>query len=150
MRASRLAQRLWEHLSDLQFPCPMEEVCCCLNIDLRYADLDELDGVFIRNSTENRTLIIVNDNCCWERQRFSAAHELGHALLRHPPLVFLRNRVWGEHEPWQEAEANRFASQFLMPDFFLSAQKLTTPEAIAKNCRVSMEAARIRAGLGRR
>lgn len=146
MRAARVAGKLLEHLRDLDFPFPVIEACYCLNIELRFADIGELDGIYLRNPKSGHTLIIVNDTRNGERQRFSAAHELGHALMHHPPLAFLKGRKWGEREPWQEAEANRFASEFLMPAPFLFAHGLDSPEKIAEACYVSLEAARIRAG----
>lgn len=50
------------------------------------------------------------------RQRFTAAHELGHLML-HPPGVAFRDDTFSGSP--QEAEANDFAAGLLMPRYLL-------------------------------
>jgi Zn-dependent peptidase ImmA (M78 family) len=65
---------------------------------------------------DDRPFAFLNTDRSAERQRFDAAHELGHLLLHGgAPRVHGRDR---------EAEANRFAAAFLMPRRAVLAQGL--------------------------
>ena len=72
-----------------------------------------------------------------QRQRYTIAHEIGHYLLGH-----LDPAAQSEH---MEYAADRFAADLLMPACVLWGLDVHTPEEIARLCRVSMQAARIRA-----
>lgn len=62
-----------------------------------------IDG-FCQHSTDGLPqLVFLNSNQPKDRYRFSLAHEIGHLVLHQTP------------HPEQEMEANRFASEFLMP-----------------------------------
>lgn len=63
-------------------------------------------------------LVLLGDHAPADRQRFTLAHELGHAVMHQIPT---------EH---QEAEADRFASEFLMPAATIRDQldALTVPK----------------------
>lgn len=65
---------------------------------------------------DDRPFVFLNTDRSAERQRFDAAHELGHLLL-HAGAA----RVHGRD---REAEANRFAAAFLMPRRAVTAQGL--------------------------
>ena len=73
---------------------------------------------------DDRPFVFLNTDRSAERQRFDAAHELGHLLLHSGAA-----RVHGRD---REAEANRFAAAFLMPRRAVVAQGLreATVEAI--------------------
>lgn len=59
-------------------------------------------------------------------QRFTAAHELGHAVLGHKPSIddeeLLRRTPFGKSPRYdvQEVQANAFASELLMPQWLLA------------------------------
>jgi Zn-dependent peptidase ImmA (M78 family)/DNA-binding XRE family transcriptional regulator len=82
-------------------------------INHEYQDIDAF--CFIRDSTP---YVFLNTSKSAERQRFDAAHELGHLVL-HSDL---------EMDPSQskerEMEANRFAASFLMPQSAILAQAM--------------------------
>lgn len=96
------------------------------------------------------------------RQRFTIAHELGHYFL-HRHLIgtgvdddraYRSTSVGRYHNmaigPREETEANRFASNLLMPQHLiddLSARGITTPSELAKELNVSLPAMRVRLGL---
>ena len=81
--------------------------------------------------------VFINTRQPKDRMRFSLAHELGHIVMHHLP------------NPDMESEANRFASEFLMPEadirkdlFGLSLEKF---QALKLHWRVSMQSLIMRA-----
>jgi Zn-dependent peptidase ImmA (M78 family) len=61
--------------------------------------------------------VVISENFSAAIKRFTAAHELGHALL-HPDVKVLHRDIPLERSVvtnWREREANRFASAYLMP-----------------------------------
>lgn len=84
------------------------------------------DGVVVRRSGR-KSLILVSKNLKLRRRRFTIAHELGHVLLPwqlgmaacHADATYVASR----HAHMQmEAEANRFASELLVPSAWLREQ----------------------------
>lgn len=81
---------------------------------------DDISGVF-DNRDKNSPYIIVNEDQHPNRQRFSAAHELGHFILHSKQGMhvdrksFYRNSKSSEGLYHIEIEANRFAAEILMP-----------------------------------
>jgi hypothetical protein len=106
-------------------------------------------------------LVVVNDGQSKTRQRFTAAHELGHYIYHRDLLGkgvgdTLAYRAQGtewpnEHiTPTQERQANNFAANLLMPNHLievLRAEGVTRPEQMAQRLEVSEAAMRIRLGL---
>jgi Zn-dependent peptidase ImmA (M78 family) len=106
--------------------------------------------------------ITVNATDVPTRRRFTIAHELGHYLL-HRELIGngidddrgYRSAVSGSYNNTkigtrEETEANKFASNLLMPDHLierLRTEGVTTPEALASALDVSVKAMRVRLGL---
>lgn len=73
---------------------------------------EKFDGVSIRTD-EGNPVIIINKNFSNDRKRFTLAHELGHMLMHvlgDFPIPDYRD------QKEREKEANRFASEFLMPE----------------------------------
>jgi Zn-dependent peptidase ImmA (M78 family) len=107
-------------------PVPIEDIIRSRGIELRLADLgSDASGVLVRDGT---TMVIgVNRKHARTRQRFTAAHELGHALLHegepvHYDLFFrvnLRSELSAQGVDVEEVEANHFAASILMPRTFL-------------------------------
>lgn len=66
---------------------------------------DRIDGIsqWPLDSDHVPPVFFVRDDCPGDRQRFTLAHEIGHVLMHHLPT----------DDP--ESEADRFASEFLMP-----------------------------------
>lgn len=79
-----------------------------------YLDLnqDKFDGVSYI-SDGGYPVIVCNKNMSNDRIRYTLAHELGH-LLMHASPTFIINEQRNV-----EVEADRFASQFLMPDYLI-------------------------------
>ena len=70
------------------------------------------------NHPEAGPCILVNLAEGMERQRFSAAHELGHGLLDEKPITMSMVGEWSSAD-LIEVRANTFASDFLMPPTLL-------------------------------
>lgn len=76
------------------------------------------------------------------RRRFTIAHEIGHYVL-HPREGLDRDdiaknfRVW--NDPGEEAEANLFAAELLMPEFLFKPRAKRTPPSFASLDRLSSE-----------
>lgn len=78
------------------------------------SDLD-YDG-FITSGPDHAK-IVVNATHPMVRKRFTIAHELGHLML-HPTGTEFRDTA-GQVFDYKEREANRFASELLMPSWLL-------------------------------
>lgn len=101
-----------------------------INIDefaSRFLDIQEdkipgsVDGIFLPPSlTNSRPTIIINSKIALTRRRFTKAHELGHFFIPwHIGTVVCHSRFDLYFDDYMyreiEAEANRFASELLMP-----------------------------------
>lgn len=95
---------------------------------LCFSPLENLHGAYIP-ADGGRDGILVNSKHPLHLQRFTAAHELGHHVLRHKPSVDI-NMLWraplpsdryeeNGSDPEQEKEADSFASAFLMPKWLI-------------------------------
>lgn len=109
--------------------------------------LDELkDGNSGKSLIINgQPVIIVNKTEPPERQRFTAAHELGHIMLGHVGKYKLVNREPSASDNPIEQAANVFASRLLAPACVLWGCGIHTAAEIAVNCKISMQAAEYRA-----
>ena len=83
--------------------------------------VDGVDGVCLHLKTAGKTpTVIVNMDSARTRQKFTLAHELGHIIIPWHLGTFIdkvdENNVNSNMEYWVlEREANRFASELLMP-----------------------------------
>lgn len=75
----------------------------------------EIAGVI---EQEQKAVTIAERNFSYLSKRFTAAHELAHSVL-HPDMRTLHRDIplerTGVVQDWREAQANRFASAYLMP-----------------------------------
>lgn len=90
-------------------------------------------------------IILVNKGDSAERQRFTAAHELGHIMLGHVGKYKLVNREPSPNDNPIEQAANVFASRLLAPACVLWGCNIHTADEIAVNCKISRQAAEYRA-----
>jgi transcriptional regulator with XRE-family HTH domain len=103
-------------------PVQMEEICETLSIPLHHRkDFPDALSALVLTISDGIYVIGVNDTHHENRRRFSEAHELGHAVLRHEASYYLEYSTEGAGEPpgyryLDEREANAFAAALLMDD----------------------------------
>lgn len=127
-----------------ELPVKIGHLCREIGIRLcSYSSTDINDG----KSTiiDGQAVIFVSNNCTKARQRFTAAHELGHILLGHVGAYQLVNREPSAKDNPIEQAANVFASRLLAPACVLWALNIRSPEQIAELCEISYAAACFRA-----
>lgn len=154
--AERLAHSAWESLS-LEPPAELRRVAKKLGIDLYFEPfVEEIDGFYLLMPGAP-PVVAVNSSYLKPlgRQRFTAAHEIGHHLLRpRPPkgqsrLFFVDGA--DTRRTMLERACDRFAALLLMPESVVRRwfEELTAnPEnrvaIIAERFGVSPTAARMR------
>lgn len=127
-----------------ELPVMVGALCRQMGIVLRYfSPTDDNDGY--STIINGQPMIFVSDQCIPTRQRFTAAHELGHILLGHVGRYQLVNREPDPKDNPIEQAANVFASRLLAPACVLWALNARTPEEIADLCQISHQAATFRA-----
>jgi Zn-dependent peptidase ImmA (M78 family) len=161
--AREVARKILREFGVKAAPVPVERIIKARNVMLQYAPLEEdLSGMaFIKDGVG---IIGVNALHHPNRQRFTAAHELGHHVLHAPDIqktvhvdkgfrVLMRDAVSSQGIDPLEVEANAFASELLMPRELLASALDTSGldmdddagiEALAKKFRVSTSAMRFR------
>ena len=157
------AIQLLEELEITSAPVPIERIIKRCQVVLQYAPFeDDLSGMAYIN--EGLSIIGINALHPPNRQRFSAAHELGHHLLHVEQLkdavhvdrglrVLMRDQVASQGVDAIEIQANAFAAELLMPERMLreaiaggeiDIESDVQIEALAKKFRVSASAIRFR------
>lgn len=104
-----------------------------MDIMVMFKPLDGLLGAYLRGSPPG---VLISTKRPYSVQRFTAAHELGHAILEHEPSLdtpdVLRRAATGRFggigkfaAHLQEVEADAFAGEFLMPRWLLAHHAAT-------------------------
>jgi Zn-dependent peptidase ImmA (M78 family) len=88
----------------------------------------DVDGMSINLKTHGKKpKILINSSRSWKRRRFTVAHEIGHVVIPwHMGSFFdsdVENQADNEPDPYidMEHEADRFASELLMPSDWVAA-----------------------------
>lgn len=137
----------WEMLIDQQvceLPIRVSKLCKNMGIDVQVYNSDELDGDGKSIFVDDYPKILVNSNSSLQRQRFTAAHELGHIILGHVGKYQLVNREPSENDNHIEHEANVFATRLLAPAIVLRDLNVQSAEDIAHVCNISLRSADFR------
>lgn len=136
----------WQIMLDegiCSLPVNVGRLCRSLGISVRqYAGEDDSDGRSL--IIDGRPLILVSRNKPVPRQRFTAAHELGHILLGHVGRNGLVNREPSPGDNPLEREANVFASRLLAPACVLWGCGVRSELDIMELCGVSRQSAEFR------
>lgn len=135
---------------------PVDVLACAAAVGLPIFSIDLPRGVsgMLKRVSGDKFECYVDASEPSVRQRFTAAHELGH-------FVFHRDSIGATHEDnyrlraegmtnWQETQANQFAADLLMPMDLISdatAAGTNTVSGLAKLFKVSELAMSIRLGL---
>lgn len=153
------ARDLLQRLNILNIPTPVEKIAKAVGAQVVFSPLDEeLSGMVFIN--DNQVVIGVNSLHHPNRQRFTISHEIGHIELHRDIVassihvdkrftVLLRSPNSATGTDRLEIEANRFASELLMPHWaverVLEQAEIDIDDgeaiaALAKKFRVSRQA----------
>ncbi|NDW03075.1 ImmA/IrrE family metallo-endopeptidase [Jiella pacifica] len=138
-------------------PVDIDQVATRLGLAIYERSLPEgVSGMIERSptyETESGFVIFVDDGEAYVRQRFTAAHEIGHYVLHRDRIgegvtenYLLRSDRLSN---WVEVQANRFAADLLMPLPLIEAltkQGYTSVPELAHKLQVSEIAMGIRLG----
>ncbi len=80
------------------------------------------DGAYAALPSSDEGIALINTDTTLGRQRFTAAHELGHHLLDRARVAFVDQDVWADDLSAPERQANAFAAALLMPPRGLRAR----------------------------
>ena len=113
LAAEEVLKELKEKKGKLTFPINPFELLKDQNVVITYSDFDKLEGLLLYD--KKQSIVSINANRYITRQRFTAAHELGH--------IFLHTEIKGNNficpisgkKSDIEKEADTFASNLLMP-----------------------------------
>jgi Zn-dependent peptidase ImmA (M78 family) len=126
-------------------PVEVEDVCTALGVPLYWENFPNALSGLVLQISDGSYVIGVNANHPITRRRFSAAHECGHAVLRHAGSHYLDYAAEDAGEPpgyryLDEREANAFAAALLMDERWLRqdfADGLRDLHALAERYQVS-------------
>ncbi len=132
-------------LNITQAPIPVERVADLFSLAIIFYPKfpDSISGTIIKD--EDLHVIGVNENHSKVRQRFTIAHELGHYIMGHDENSILDDSF--DKNTDKEREANRFASELLMPYELLKLDIEKSPHdipSLSRKYEVSEQAMAIR------
>ena len=112
--ANNTLKKLKETNGNISFPIDPFQLLQLHNVIVTFSDFDKLEGLLLYSDIE-KSIVSININRPIQRQRFTAAHELGHILLHAKvsgnnflcPVSSKSNLI--------EREADEFANCLLMP-----------------------------------
>lgn len=139
-------------------PVDIYQIIRDIGIELTWQDLDGGISGWIEPTSDDKYKIVINKTHASTRQRFTAAHELGHYIF-HRDLIgngVGDNRAYRSIDrfpntailPIHETQANRVAANILMPRELLADRQHDDIPTLAKEFEVSTAAMSIRLGRG--
>ncbi len=114
-------------------PVPVLAILAKLGAEVRFTGLSKLSGALIlpTEGEEHPPGVLVNSDQPYERQRFSAAHELAHLVLEHNKHTSESVSRLGRRFHPDEVAADSFAAELLMPvDLLHSRLQGTADESL--------------------
>ncbi len=124
-------------------PISVSTLCRSMGINVKLYDGNgESDGE--STIVDGQPWILVSRHKPVPRQRFTAAHELGHILLGHVGEGRLVNREPSPADAPIEKEANVFASRLLAPACVLWGCGVRSAQDIIELCDISRQSAEFR------
>lgn len=110
-------------------PVPIFALLARCGVEVRFTALGELAGaLLLMDDDAHPDGVLINSDQPYDRQRFSAAHELGHLALEHekPATGSFISYLGRRFDP-AEVHADQFASELLMPTDLLRAKAAELP-----------------------
>ncbi len=129
-RLSEIADRV-RLMADLQQPpINVYKALSAFGIRVRMSSLNTISGAFIPGGDDWPPGVLINSDQPSDRQRFSAAHELGHYVLSHAARgdQEITSPLGRRFSP-KEVEADSFGSEFLMPTALVIEESKKLPES---------------------
>lgn len=126
-----------------ELPVSVSKLCRSMEIEIRYIDVENGNDGWCQ-IVNGQPFIFISKNCSEQRQRFTAAHELGHILLGHVGKYELVNREPSVNDNPIEQQANVFAARLLAPACVLWGLHIKNAEQIEKLCNISKTSAEFR------
>jgi Zn-dependent peptidase ImmA (M78 family) len=80
-----------------------------------FQPLRNVFGVYMPEVQGSRAGVLLNSNLPRSVQRFTAAHELGHHVLSHPPVTDLETDIY-QPQSRTEQDADMFSERLIMPE----------------------------------
>ena len=113
LAANQVLTKIKEEKGKITYPINPFEILKEYNAIITYSDFDKLEGLLLYD--KNKSLVSINASRPITRQRFTAAHELGHLIMHTEiqgdnficPIAGMKSDI--------EKEADLFASNLLMP-----------------------------------
>ncbi len=93
-------------------PAPVFEFLLTAGLEVRFTALDDLAGALIPGSDGHPAGVLINADQPYDRGRWTAAHEIGHLVLRHEAAGGCE---LGRRFRPAEVQADQFAGELLMP-----------------------------------
>lgn len=135
----------WRLLIDCDIcTLPVMVTAICHQIGVRVLRDKELDAPGKTMILRGQPCIFIRPSGLLARDRFTAAHELGHIVLGHIGRWPLINREPSPTDNPIEQAANIFAARLLAPACVLWGCKVQTAEEIQALCQISRRAAECR------
>ena len=125
----------------IELPVSMVGLCRQMGVDIRRSTLKPGGYTTL---IDNCPTIIVHGDDPSVRQRFTAAHELGHILMGHTDKYHVAYRDPSPTDDPKEQAVNVFAARLLAPAIVLRDLGVTNAEQIAEICKISQTAAEYR------
>ncbi len=145
MTPSESAEYILERYWDGTLPVNSAEIASQLGMSLSFDEDIDLSGYYDQQSQ----VISINPKESLQRQRYTIAHEIGHAVLGHGSSPRENSQQFNRLGYLaDERDANSFADQLLIPKeilhFLIFRKKITTIEELCFCFDVSPEAMKIR------
>ena len=123
-----IAEEIIKGNKDLILPIPIEEIAKVVGIkEINFLSNIEFEGALLANAGKTQGIIACNAKANDERKRFTIAHELGHFLIptHSHNITCISSSISYENRNTfinKEQEANCFASNILVPQYFLKEE----------------------------
>jgi hypothetical protein len=154
----KLAEKYWNDI-----PVPVFQILNELGLGPEIRPLPEETSGWIEKMPTESYWVVINSYHHLVRQRFTAAHELGHYIYHRDLLgdgvgdnrAYRQDGTFPQNSairPMHERQANSFAANLLMPSHSISALRtkgIVEVADLASSFEVSKDAMRIRLGIPR-